>query len=109
MKLGSKSVVTAIVVGLMAIPVMSQAAIKSNKVDANRIVISYQMEDLKTAAGRASLEREVRGAAEQVCGGADYSKTRAIRDLVSQKNCYHAAVANALSDLSTGEMQVTAR
>jgi UrcA family protein len=93
----------------MAIPVMSQAAIKSNKVDVNRIVISYEMEDLKSATGRAALEREVRVAAEQVCEGADYSKTRAIRDLIGQKNCFHSAVANALSELSTGEMQVTAR
>lgn len=109
MKISSKGAVAAIVVGLMAIPVMSQAAIKSSTVDSNRVVITYEMDDLKTAEGRAMLERQVRAAAQEVCTDIDYSKTRSLRDLVQQRSCYHEAVGSALADLSTGRMQVSAR
>lgn len=108
MKTGSKSIVAAIVVGLMAIPVMSQAAIKSSKVDVNRIVITYEMEDLKSAEGRAALERQIRLAAEAVCTDVDYSKTRSIRDLVHQRSCFQEAVGSALAEIGSGTLQVTA-
>jgi UrcA family protein len=109
MKIISKSVVTAVVVGLMAIPVVSQAAVKSNQVDSSSVVISYSMDDLKSAKGRAALEREVRTAARNVCGSAEYSKTRSLQGFSDQRSCYHEAVSEALADLNTGTMQVTAR
>jgi hypothetical protein len=93
MKIISKSVVTAVVVGLMAIPVVSQAAVKSNQVDSSSVV----------------REREVRTAARNVCGSAEYSKTRSLQGFSDQRSCYHEAVSEALADLNTGTMQVTAR
>ncbi|MFT4798859.1 MAG: UrcA family protein [Candidatus Azotimanducaceae bacterium] len=109
MKLISKSTVAAIVVGLMTIPVMSQASIKSTAVSSDRVVITYQAEDLKSAEGRARLEREIRVAASEVCGNVSYKKTRSLAGVSKQRSCYHKAVAGALTDLSFGQMQVTAR
>jgi len=109
MKLISKSAIAAIVVGLMAVPVMSQAAIKSTEVSSDRVVITYQVEDLKSAQGRARLESEIRAAASEVCGNVSYSESRSLAGISKQRSCYHKAVAGALMALSSGQMQVTAR
>tara|TARA_R110002072_G_scaffold89232_3_gene199830 strand:+ start:9311 stop:9640 length:330 start_codon:yes stop_codon:yes gene_type:complete len=109
MKLGSKSVVTAIIVGFMALPVVSQAAVRSSQVSEQRVVITYQMEDLKSPEGRASLEQEIREAAGLVCGNVDYGQTRSLRAISERRSCYHQAVAGALTDLGSGQLQVTAR
>ncbi|MFT4798029.1 MAG: UrcA family protein [Candidatus Azotimanducaceae bacterium] len=109
MKLSSKSAVAAIVVGLMTLPIMSQAAIKSTEVSSDRVVVTYKVEDLKSAQGRATLENEIRSAASEVCGNVSYTRTRSLSSISKQRSCYHKAVAGALTDLSSGEMQVTAR
>lgn len=109
MNLSSKSVVAAVVVGLMTLPVLSQAAVKSTQVSADSVVITYQVEDLKSAQGRASLESEIRSAASEVCGSVSYSKTRSLSALSKERSCYHNAVNEALADLSSGQMQVTSR
>ena len=109
MKLGSKNVVAAIVVGLMTLPVVSQAAVLSSQVDASRVSISYQMEDLKSPEGRAALEQEIRGAATLVCGNAEYTKTRSLQSISKRSSCYHEAVAGALTSIGSGQLKVTAR
>lgn len=109
MKLNSKNVVAAIVVGLLAAPVVSQAAVRSSQADVNRVVISYQIEDLKTPEGRTAIEQEVRGAATVVCGNVEYSKTRSLQNISKRRSCYHEAVTGALAKLGSGQMQVTAR
>lgn len=109
MKLSSKSAVAAIVVGLMILPMMSQAAIKSTEVSSDRVVVTYKVEDLKSTQGRAALESKIRSAASEVCGNASYSQVRSLSTISKHRSCYHKAVAGALTDLSSGEIQVTAR
>jgi UrcA family protein len=109
MKLSSKSAIAVVVVGLMTLPVMSQAAVKSTQVSSDSIAITYQIEDLKSAQGRANLESEIRSAASEVCGSVSYSKTRSLYALAKERSCYHSAVTDALADLSSGQMHVTAR
>lgn len=109
MKLSSKSAIAAVVVGLMTLPVMSQAAVKSTQLSSDSVAVTYQIEDLKSAQGRANLEREIRIVASEVCGSANYSKVRSLSDLSKERSCYHTAVTEALADLSSGQMQVTAR
>ena len=109
MKLGSKKVVAAIVVGLMAVPIASHAAVRSSQVDAHRVAISYRMEDLKSPEGRAALEQEVRQAASLVCGKVQYTKTRSLQNVSKRSSCYHEAVTGALTNIGSGQLQVTAR
>jgi UrcA family protein len=109
MKLVSKSALALITAGVLSLPMAASAAIKTNHVDANNVVVSFTAEDLKTAQGRAALEREVRTAAEQVCGTNQFSKDRSLRHLVKARACYNEAVTDALSELSSGELQVSVR
>ena len=109
MKFASKSVLTLIAAGVFAVPMVSNAAVKSSQVDTERVVISYQMSDLRTAEGRATLEREIRGAANKVCGTVNYSKVRSLQGVSDSRNCYESAVSEALTNLGSGELQVSAR
>lgn len=105
----SKSVLAMVAVGVMSLPMVAGASIKSNQVDSTNVVITYQMEDLKTPEGRATLERKIRSAASMVCGNTDYSKTRSLSTVAEAKSCYHGAVTDALTDLGSGMLQVSAR
>ncbi len=109
MKLVSKSILGLVTAGILSLPMAAGAAIKTDHVDANNVVVSFTAEYLQTAEGRAAIEREVRTAAEQVCGTAKFSKDRSLRHLVKAKACYQEAVTEALSDLRSGELQVSAR
>ncbi|MFN3239667.1 MAG: UrcA family protein [Pseudomonadales bacterium] len=109
MKLVSKSVLALVTAGVLSLPMAASAAIKANHVDANNVVVSFTVEDLQTVQGRAALKREVRAAARQVCGTGQFSKDRSLRHLVKARACYNEAVTDALSELSSGELQVSAR
>ena len=109
MKFVSKSVFALVTAGVLSLPMAASAAVKADHVDSNNVVVSFSAEDLQTAQGRAALEREVRTAARQVCGTSEYSKDRSLRHLVQARACYHEAVTEALSNLSSGELQVSAR
>lgn len=109
MKLGSKSVVALIAAGVLSLPMAASAAVKTNQVDAEKVVITFEKSDVMTPEGRATIEREVRTAAKSVCGGADYSKERSLKVIAESRSCYHDAVSEALSNISSGELQVSAR
>jgi UrcA family protein len=109
MKLGSKSVVSVIAAGLFALPMVASAGVISNQVDADRVVISFEAEDLNTVAGRTALEREIRGAAAKVCGEANYKKSRSLKNIAETRKCVESAISEALTDVSSGELQVSAR
>ncbi len=104
-----KSGIAAIAFGLMVLPVASHAAVKSSQTNTNRVVITYSQDDLKSASGRSALEKEIRSAATLVCGEVDYGKTRSLQAVGEQRSCYHEAVADALTDLGNGQLQVSAR
>ena len=109
MKLGSKSVLTLIAAGILSIPMTAAAAIKTSHVDAEKVVITFEKSDVMSAEGRATIEREIRTAAKSVCGSADYSKERSLRVIAESRSCYHEAVTEALSNLGSGELRVSAR
>ena len=109
MKLGSKSFVSVVAAGLFALPMVSSAAVISNQVGADKVVITFDAQDLNTVAGRASLEREIRGAAAQVCGEVDYGKVRSLKSVAETRAYVESAVSEALTDLSSGELQISAR
>ncbi len=109
MKLGSKSVIAIVAAGVLSLPMTAGAAIKTNQVDTDKVVITFDKSDVMSPEGRATIEREIRTAAKSVCGSADYSKERSLRVIAESRSCYHEAVTDALSNLGSGELQVSAR
>ena len=109
MKLSSKSMLAIVAVGVLSLPAIATAGVKSSQVNENQVVITYQVADLKTPEGRATLEREIRGAADKVCGTRSYSEVRSLAIVAAARSCYHEAVTDAMANLGTGSLQITAR
>lgn len=109
MKFGSKTFVALIAAGVMSVPMVASASVKANNADVEKIVITYQVDDLSTVVGRAALEREIRGAAIEVCGEVDYGKVRSLKALSDNRSCVSGAVSRAMSELGSGTLQITAR
>jgi|TARA_Y100000031_G_scaffold137557_1_gene162600 UrcA family protein len=83
----------------LAIPAVASAEIESSQVNEVEVRITYTNCDVATSSGRIELERQVRQAAEKVCGPQNLSRTGSIRQLMINKDCFEKAVANALRSI----------
>jgi len=79
-----------------AIPAMASATVNSSQLSENQVEITYNSDDVRTESGRVELERQVRRAAEKVCGAQRLSESRSIRQLRENRNCFIETVDNAL-------------
>ncbi len=84
------------------------ASVKASQESAS-VVVTYQVEEAQTAAGLALIERKIRGAASEVCGSVDYGQVRSLKAVAENRSCYEKAVTEALSELGSGTLQVSAR
>ena len=82
------------------IPAIASAHVELSKVTENEVLITYNADDAATSLGRIQLERQIRRAAEKVCGSRrDLRRAGSIRQLVENRSCYEKAVADALSSI----------
>ena len=104
-----KSIINGIVAcGLIATPFVASAAIKTNQTDDNRIVINFDAATLESAETRNQLQVEIRKAAKEVCGVETLRNSQSLRNYSAAKSCYRDAVENALSELPSGELEISA-
>ncbi|NKB32766.1 MAG: UrcA family protein [Pseudomonadales bacterium] len=84
------------------IPAVASADIETKQVEVNEVVISYTTADLASNFGRTELERQIRRAAEQVCGAQNLVSGRVgtLRQLMDNRECYKEAVEKALSSIN---------
>lgn len=104
---GARGVVALVAAGVLAMPMVAGASVKANQESPDTVVITYQVEDTQTAAGLASIERKIRGAANLVCGTVDYGEVRSLKAVAESRSCYEGAVSQALSELGSGTLRVT--
>ena len=86
-----------------AVPAIASATVNSSQLSENQIQITYNTEDMTTDRGRVELEREVRRAAEQVCGPQRLMGSRSVRQLRENRNCFTETVDNALLRLNMAD------
>ena len=83
----------------MTIPAIATADINSTDISENEVKIIYNVGEASTNYGRIELERKIRRAAEKVCGPRDLNRADSIGQAVKNRDCYHKAVAKALSSV----------
>lgn len=66
--------------------------------------VSFYRAELGTAEGRAKVEREIRNAAEEVCGSRDVRIAGSIAVAARNEACYEDALAQGMSQLSAGQV-----
>ena len=89
----------------IATPMFASADIKTNYVASDQVVVTYAVSDLNQPGGLEQLQRQIRKAAQEVCGAAQYSQTRLIQSFSRNRGCINAAVGKAMEGI--GEMQLT--
>jgi len=95
----SKTLAAFGLVAILAIPVVSQAAIKTNRIDDNKIVVSYSKTEMQTASGRAAIESQLQQAAVKICGDDTYSEVKSLSHVSDQNSCVNDTVQNAMRQL----------
>lgn len=83
------------------IPAIASADVEVNQIAEDEVRISYSAEEAATALGRAELERQIRRAAEKVCGAQGLSRAGSVRQFIENRNCYEKTVSDALKSITT--------
>ena len=84
----------------LTIPAIASAEVKLNQLTENEVRVTYNADDAVTNYDRIELERQIRRAAEQVCGSQNLRRAGSIRQVVKNRNCYQKAVADALNSIN---------
>lgn len=86
----------------LTIPAFANADVDTKQVSVNEVVITYNTVDAASSYGMLELEKQIRRAAEQVCGpqGLSSGRTGSLREVMDNRECYRNAVAKALDTVS---------
>ncbi|MFT4888995.1 MAG: UrcA family protein [Pseudohongiellaceae bacterium] len=88
------------VVITFVIPSLASAGVKIQKVQENKVVVSYSSEEAFTDLGRIELERQIRCAASEGCGPQRVRNAGSLAEYVSNRACFEEAVTTALAKVS---------
>jgi UrcA family protein len=81
----------------LVIPSLASADVEIEKVENNKVVVSYNPVEASTALGRIELERQIRRAASEVCGPQRLSNAGLLSEYVTNRACFEEAVIKALA------------
>lgn len=80
----------------VAIPALASTDVEIDAVADGKMLISYDLKKVSTEEGRAELERQIRRAANQVCGPRTVRQAGSLAMATANRNCFNDAVASAL-------------
>ena len=83
----------------LTIPAIASTEVKLSQLTENEVRVTYDADDAVTNYDRIELERQIRLAAEQVCGSQSLRRAGSIGQVVINRNCYQKAVADALNSI----------
>ncbi len=66
--------------------------------------VTFSRAELATTEGRDAVERQIRNAAEAVCGSRDVRIAGSLSVLAENEECYERAVNDAMAQLSAGQV-----
>ena len=66
------------------------------KVEENKVVFSYNLQEAATAAGRVELERQSRHAASEACGSQRLGKACSLAGFFVNRACFEETLTKAI-------------
>ena len=81
----------------LTIPAIASTEVKMSQLTDSEVRVTYNADDTVTYYDRIELERQIRLAAEQVCGSQSLRQAGSIAQVVINRKCYQKAVADALN------------
>ncbi|MBL6746429.1 MAG: UrcA family protein [Pseudomonadales bacterium] len=82
-----------------AVPTLASADVEVETIDESKVIVSYELTEAATAKGRAQLERQIKRAAERVCGPQDLRRAGTLAEMMNNRACLKESVASAMNSL----------
>lgn len=92
-----KQIYSIVVAVALVLPSLASAHEKIEKVEEDKVIVSYNSVEATTALGRVELERQIRRAASEVCGPQRVSTAGSLSEYVNNRACFKDAVSKALA------------
>lgn len=103
-----KQIISIAVAAAFAVPSLASADVEIESVDENKVLVSYDLEEVSTEKGRAEIERQIRRAADRVCGPRTVREAGSFTASIRNRNCFKAAVADAMKKVNSSSASIAA-
>lgn len=103
-----KQIFSIAVAAAFAIPSLASAEVEVQSIDEGKVLVSYDLKEVSTEQGRAELERQIRRAADRVCGPRTIREAGSFTQSMDNRNCYRAAVERALQAVDSNKGSIAA-
>ena len=88
------------VAAAFAIPTLASADVDVETIDESKVVVTYDLKGVSTDQGREELERQIRRAADQVCGPRTLREAGTLQDVRHNRSCYKSAIESAMKSIN---------
>lgn len=92
-----KQIVSMVVAIAFVVPSLASAHVVIEKVEEDKVIVSYSSEEASTAAGRVELEDRIRLAASEICGPQRLNSAGSLSEYVANRACFKEAVSKAMA------------
>jgi UrcA family protein len=92
-----KQIYSIVVAVAFIAPSLASADVEVEKIEENKVVVSYSPAEVSTAPGRVELERQIRRAAAVVCGPQHLRAAGSFEEYVDNRACFKEAVKTAMA------------
>jgi len=96
-----KQILSIALAGAFAIPTLAGADTEIQTIEEGKVLVSYSLEEVSTEKGRAEVERQIRRAADRVCGPRTVRAAGSLTAVSNNRNCFKTAVAEAMRTLES--------
>ena len=83
-----------------SLPSFLYADVEQTQVAEDKIKIAYKAEDTRSELGRKEIEKQIREAAEKVCGEQDLRRAGSLGQVSENRRCYAKAVESGMNALA---------
>jgi len=75
------------------------ADVEQSEISLDKIKITFSTEDARTELGRKEIEKQIRKAAEQVCGEQELRRVGSLTQVAENRRCYARAIQSGMQAL----------
>ena len=93
---------------MFTMPSMAAGDVEIQTIEEDKMLVSYDVKDMATEEGRAEIERQIRRAADQICGPRNTREAGSFEQSRHNRDCFKAAVASAMETVNSNTGNVAA-
>lgn len=75
------------------------ADVEQSEISLDKVKITFNTEDARTELGRKEIEKQIRKAAEQVCGEQELRRVGSLTQVAENRRCYARAIQSGMQAL----------